>query len=546
MKYLLFLLFVATGLGHINGQSDNTPSLVVVIAVDQMQQDFFDRFGSHFEGGLKRLWDSGVVFDNAHHDHYPTNTAPGHAAIATGKYPSKHGIVNNSFYDRIAHEEAYCVGDPDVTVIGVDNNGSIPARSPRNLKSTTFADWIKKKYTKTRVFSVSKKDRTAVLLGGQNPDQVYWLDALSTKFVTSTYYTNSYPAWADQFVIKDLYKDEILAGWNKKLPESAYAHLRPDNYEYELGAFLPDFPHTMDRVRPGVPPSQRLSAMVTATPMADKYVLDFAEQLVINENVGKQGSMDMLMVGCSGADAIGHHFGPESHEVMDYYMWLDEYLGDFMDFLDGHIGSDNYWTVLVSDHGVIPMPEALKDRGLDARRILPGEVLAKVDSIEKLLQAEFNLTSILIEELMGGIYINYIETDARAIKRKDIRTRLAEEIRKIDYVEDTYTIDDFKTKTNRPYLDIYRRSYYRDLSPDIYLRLKENYLAHGPVGTTHGSVYDYDTHVPIIFSIPGTPHAVHDRRVETVDIAPTLSAMLGVKPDKKVDGEVLRELVPGT
>ncbi len=318
----------------ISAQPENQPDLVVVIAVDQMRQDFFDRFGEHFNGGLKRLMDEGVMFTNAHHEHALTNTAPGHATIATGRYPANNGIVNNSYYSKEVHEEQYCVGDPSEKVIGVANDGAIPARSPRRLKATTVGDWIKKADSQSRVFSVSKKDRTAVIMGGQDADGAFWFDNVSTKFITSTYYTKEYPSWANEFVGSKVMYDEILAGWNKFAPEELYAELRPDDFEVEGGAFMADFPHTRVRMRAGVPRSQRTSIFLTTTPMADQLVLKFSKLLIEQEDLGGRGHTDMISIGCSAADAIGHHFGPESHEVMDYYLYLDSYLDEFFTFLD--------------------------------------------------------------------------------------------------------------------------------------------------------------------------------------------------------------------
>jgi len=247
------------GVSGLSAQPQNQPDLVVVIAVDQMRQDFFDRFGDHFNGGLKRLMDEGVMFTNAHHEHALTNTAPGHAALSTGRHPANNGIVNNSYYSKEVHEEQYCVGDSYEKVIGVANDGAIPARSPRRLKATTIGDWIKKADSDSRVFSVSKKDRSAVIMGGQDADGAFWFDNVSTKFITSTYYTKEYPAWAEEFVGSKVMYDQILAGWNKFAPEEVYADLRPDDFEVEGGAFMADFPHTRVRMRAGVPRSQRTS-----------------------------------------------------------------------------------------------------------------------------------------------------------------------------------------------------------------------------------------------------------------------------------------------
>ncbi len=545
LKFIIAFLTICTAFNSTTSAQPEEPNLVVVIVVDQMRYDFFERFGDNFDGGLKRIWDRGIVYANAHHGHAPTNTAPGHATIATGKYPSKHEIVDNALYYRARHADVSPVGDASVSIIGVENDGALPGLSPVRLKSATFGDWLKKKSSKSKVFSVARKDRAAILLGGKGADRAFWIDDLSTRFVSSTYYGKTYPDWAKSFVGKELMRAEIEAGWNKKLPETAYRDLRPDDFPNENGLFFADFPHNKDRMRRGLSEVNKDMLMLTATPIGEKFVLDFSRALIMNENLGGRGVTDMLLISCSMADAIGHHFGPESHEIMDYYLYLDEYLSEFLAFIDNQIGEKKYWVVLSSDHGAQVMPEALALRGEEARRVLSTDFGAIIDSIEDRIMEKFGLTSIVIEHITSGLYINYIESDAIGIKRKTLRAEVAKELVALDFIADAFTIDDLMSKVNRPHIEPYRRSYVRGLSPDIMILLNENVLAHGPIGTGHGSAYSYDTHVPIIFNVPGLQHAVIDRKVSTVDIAPTLAKMMGLKADKKVDGVVLTE-VAGT
>jgi arylsulfatase A-like enzyme len=277
--------------------------------------------------------------------------------------------------------------------------------------------------------------------------------------------------------------------------------------------------------------------------MADELVLKFAKLLIQKENLGLNGHTDMISVGCSAADAIGHHFGPESHEIMDYYLYLDSYLDEFFSFLDERYGRDEYWVVLVSDHGANPMPEALQIRGIDAKRVLTSDVGEDLDEIETRAKKKLGLTSVVIENVLGGVYLNFLESDARGIPRSNVRKVVASLLRTLPYIEDTYTIDDFKSRKTKAYIENYERSFDKDLSADIMYRLKEHYMIHGPYGTSHGSVYEYDTHVPVVFSIPGMQPSKVDRRVATVDVAPTLAALLNIKADKKVDGQVMGEML---
>jgi len=518
------------------------PKLVVVISVDQLRQDYFERFEGYFEGGLKRLWEEGAIFSNAHHAHAPTVTAAGHAAISTGDYPAKNGINNNSLYDRKSGQNLYCVVDTNARIIGVENDGSLPGRSPKRLLVTTIGDWLKEKSPESKVFSVARKDRSAVLLGGKNANRAYWFDNLSSKMVSSDYYSDPYPDWANSIIARDEMADFLESGWKKKLPEEAYSNLRPDDFEAESGAFAADFPHNRHRMRPGYSDASKDIIMMLYTPMADGFTLDFAKRLIEEEELGSGPHTDMLMIGCSAADAIGHHFGPESHEVMDYYLYLDAYLADLFSILDDKIGRDAYWVVLSSDHGVAPLPEASQKHGEQALRVLSSDFEAKADSIESLVQNQLGLTKTLFEKLSGGVYLDYNESDARGLDRTTVRKVVADHFKMLDFIADAITSDEIESDMDRLFMQYYRNAYIPILSPDVLLRKTEFSLIHGPAGTSHGSPYTYDTHVPVVFWGAPFKSAVYDRAAETVDIAPTLARLLGCPPGDDVDGKVLKEL----
>lgn len=531
--------------GCVSNESEvqDPPKLVVVISVDQMRSDFFERFEDQFEGGLKRLWQEGAVYTNAHHAHAPTVTAAGHAALSTGCYPRNNGINNNSLYDRIAGEDLYCVVDTNARIVGVDDDGALPGRSPKRLQVTAIGDWLKAASPESKVFSVARKDRSAVLMGGKNANRAFWYDNLSSKMISSDYYSDPYPAWADSIVGTEELADFLKAGWEKKMPKAAYATLRADDFDAESGAFAADYPHNRDRMRPGYPDATKDLIMMIYTPMADGFTIDFAQTLIEEEGLGSGPQTDMLMIGCSAADAIGHHFGPESHEVLDYYLYLDSYLEDLFATLDQQIGRDAYWVVLSSDHGVAPLPEAMRGEEPYGQRVISGSFVTMADSIETLVKSEFGLNETLFEKLSGGVYINYAESDSMGLDRKNIRSTVASQFIKLDFIADAFTSDELESDVDRPFVDYYRNAYIPVLSPDVLLRKTEFTLIHGATGTSHGSPYTYDTQVPVVFL--GTPFkaAKYDRRTETVDMAPTLAVLLGCQPDKELDGTELEELI---
>ncbi len=540
---IAFAVIFLIGCDSNEPEQPTLPKLVVVISVDQMRQDFFDRFEDQFEGGLKRLWDEGAVYSNAHHAHAPTVTAAGHAAISTGCYPRKNGINNNSLYDRIAGEDLYCVQDTSARIIGVENDGSLPGRSPKRLQVTAIGDWLKASSPESKVYSVARKDRSAVLMGGKNANRAFWFDNLSSRMISSDYYSDPYPEWAKSIVGKEIMADFLETGWEKKLPEEAYSDLRADDFEAESGPFAADYPHNRERMRPGYPDGTKDLIMMLYSPMGDKFILDFAKTLIEEEELGNGPHTDMLMIGCSAADAIGHHFGPESHEVLDYYLYLDAYLEELFVSLDEKLGRDAYWVVLSSDHGVAPLPEALQGENPYGQRVLSANYRTMADSIESIVQSELGLKKVLFEKFTGGVYLDYHEVDSLGLDRADVRRVVASQFKKLDFIADAMTSDEMESDANRPFIDYYRNAYIPILSPDVLLRKTEFTLIHGATGTSHGSPYTYDTHVPVIFWGAPFKSAIYDRRTETVDLAPTLAALLGCPPDGEVDGKVLEELL---
>lgn len=523
-----------------------TPRLVVLLSVDQMRASYLDRYASLYTGGLKRLREGGMVFENAHHEHGLTLTAPGHATLSTGCYPQRHGIIANDFFNRTTKKMQYAVEDPKVRMVGVEESG--PSHSPVSLMVPGIGDWLKKDHRQSKVYAVAFKDRSAILLGGKQPDQAYWYDDITSRYISSNYYGNRYPQWARALVGKEYLKDEIENGWHKKLKDDAvYERLAgPDGIIQENARFLPEFPHTKIRMGGFVRPESREREMLWTTPFGDKFTLRFARELVERNQLGADDVTDMLMVSCSTADAIGHHFGPDSQEVMDYYLRLDEYLEEFFTYLDNKVGRDNYLVVLSADHGVVTMPEVAAERGIDAKRITIPQFRDIMDQFDLNMQKALGLSSAIIHTSnYTGISLNYEEAAEKGITPEKLQQEVASALKKMYFVEDAFTQEDLQTKNpDRPYLELYQRSTFPGRGHDIKLRYKENYLVcYAGSGSSHGSPYEYDSHVPMVYYGFGLSAQRIARNVATVDIAPTLARLmrLTVNPDQ-FDGRLLPEV----
>lgn len=522
------------------------PRLVILLSVDQMRASYLDRYASLYTGGLKRLRESGMVFDNAHHEHALTLTAPGHATLSTGCYPQRHGVISNEFFNRATKKMQYAVDDPKVMMVGVDEGA--PSHSPVNLEVPAIGDWLKKDYRKSKVYSVAFKDRSAILLGGKKPNKAYWYNDVTSRYISSSYYGNRYPQWARELIGTEYLKEDIENGWHKKLEDDAkYEELAgPDGIIQENARFLPTFPHTKVRMGGFVRPESREREMLWTTPLGDKLTLHFARELIEQNQLGSDEITDMLMISCSTADAIGHHFGPDSQEVMDYYLWLDEYLEVFFNYLDNKIGRDNYLVVLSADHGVVTMPEVAASKGIDAKRITIPQFREIMDQFDLNMQKSLGLTTPIIQSAnYTGVSLNYEEASKKGISAEQLRQKMGEALQGMYFIEDAFTHEELQNRQlNRPYLELYQRSTFPGRGHDIKLRYKENYLVcYSSAGSSHGSPYDYDNHVPMIYYGFGLPAKRIDRKVATVDIAPTLAALmqLTVNPNQ-FDGKRLPEV----
>lgn len=513
--------------------------LAVVISVDQMRADYLDRYDQVFSGGFRRFLDRGIVYTDAHQDHAATTTAVGHATIGTGVYPRRHGIVGNDFYDRAEGRTVYSAEDSTVRLVGVPEPNDRPAgdgRSPWRLAASTAVDWIKDHDPDSRAFSVAIKDRAGTLMGGKRADGAYWYDLQSGNMITSTFYRDTLPEWVQAFNAAGHFAAYQDSTWNKLLPDSAYGASREDAFPTEGNGRETTFPHAL-------PAGPGFFTRIVMSGYSDPTVLEFARTLIEQENLGTDAVPDLLFIGASAADYVGHAYGPWSQEAEDYYLRLDRALGAFFDFLDRRIGADAWVAVLSADHGVLPLPEYLAEQGIDARRVTARELREGITSTLERARID-RPDPIGVASLTGGIVLRY---DADAVSDTDVtafREAFATRLRELDYVADAYTVDNLEASNlDVPFVDQYRKQRFPGRGPDIYIRPRENVLVGvGRTGTSHGSPYRYDTHVPIVFMGPGLQAQRVDRRIRTVDIAPSLSAFLGVEPPSDLDGTVLPEV----
>ncbi len=499
--------------------SQRSTSLVVVIVVDQMRGDYQDRFASQLTGGLRFLRDSSIYFAAARQAHAIPETAPGHATILSGRYPANTWIFSNSF------------GAVDTRFAVLDAPGA-PGMSPAGFNGSSLFDWMHAADSGSRVLSVSRKDRAAILTAGPTRGDVYWYNA--GKFTTSTFYRDTLPAWI-RAVNSELRPDDWKGKqWSLLLPESAYSERDSNAYE-GAGVLGTVFPHIL--------PTDSLTVMrnLAAWPWMDSIVAATALRGVEALRLGRRQSTDLLAVSFSTLDAIGHDYGPDSREVHDHVLRLDRYLGSFLDSLWKLVPRERVVLVFTSDHGVNPYPQALRERRMPGGRIPMGDIGRL---IAQQLQARYGQSasvradngSILADlDLLRSLRVN-VDSLARAV---------AALIERQEGVLRAYSPVTLRSaRATDSMATLWKRQIPAGLGWLAVAAAKPGYIFTSGVLADHGTYHEEAAWVPIAFIIPGASPRRVDRRVESVDIAPTIAALLGLTPSEKLDGKALPEVTP--
>lgn len=528
------------------------PALVVVISIDQFRADYLERFRTHFGAdGFNRLLTQGADFADCRYRHSITKTGPGHATMLTGVHANLHGIIGNDWLERDTFERMACVADKTVQIIGLPHSHApfLPGiddpslgRSPRNLLVNTVGDELKRAQAgQPKVISISNKHRAAILMSGKLANAAYFME--HGRMVSSTYYMKELPAWVTAWNAAgkaDAYFGKV---WDRVLPAAAYAIQGPDDAPgesattSELGATFPRTVTGGDKT-----PGSKFYVAFENTPFSNEVLEDFAESAIEHEALGtRAGITDLLCLSYSGNDYIGHLYGPDSHEIMDNVVRMDRILAGLFKFLDQRVGLKKCLIVLTADHGVSPMPETIHA----AHPSLPaGRLDAALiqDTVEAALNKAFGP---LADKSRWAIRddVSFFLFPS-ALKEKQVAATAAQAVMRaalltLDFVQAAYTRHQLeKREVNDPFGQSMLLSFNVARSGDVIFQPKPYYFFRA-AGSTHGTPYDYDTHVPLLWYGVGVKPGRYTELVGVDDLAPTLSHLLGLPAPPFSTGRVL-------
>ncbi len=514
------------------------PKLVIGIVVDQMRYDYLTRFEDKFvDDGFMRLINNGFNCKNHHFNYVPTYTGPGHASIFTGTSPSNHGIISNNWYDKFSDESVYCASDESVIAVGV--NASSERMSPKRMKTTSITDQLKlHTQGKSKVIGVSIKDRGAILPAGHSADVAYWFKGKDDgKFITSSYYTNELPKWVKNFNNKT---PSYLKIWDTLLPIDQYDESGADDSIFEepfKGQVKPIFPYDLNEL------SSRNKGfdIIKRTPFGNEMLTDFAIETIKNEDMGNDIITDFLTLSYSAPDYVGHQFGVNSVEVQDTYLRLDKDLSNLFKYLDKQIGVGEYTVFLTADHGAVNVPNYLKSKGIPAGYFDNNDFK---EDVKTLLLSKFKIKGLVKNISNNQIFLNRELINKHSLNLIEIQEFLALEIvllKRIDKAFTGYSLSQSQFISSVGAL--VQNGYHQKHSGDVVFVLEPAVISYPEKGSTHGSSFNYDTHVPLLFYGKGITKGETLQKTEVIDIAPTISALLGISFPSGCTGNPIEEVL---
>ncbi|MFN5425901.1 MAG: alkaline phosphatase PafA [Bacteroidota bacterium] len=541
-KFLIAPLFFAVLIGRAQkpvkeSSAISHPKLVVGIVVDQMRWDYLTRYYPLFQanGGFRRMLGDGFSFDNTQIPYVPTVTACGHTCVYTGSIPALHGIVGNNWWDNRLQKGMYCSEDKSVKGVGskTEEDGQM---SPKNMLTTSVCDELRLASNfASKVIGIAIKDRGAILPAGHSANAAYWYESKTGNFISSTYYMNELPGWVQQFNGRKLPDSLYRLGWKTALPAATYSLFSSaDDKAYESKPFGKEalgFPYDLSKF------VGKDYSKISSTPWGNTLTAEMAKAAVLAEKLGQGSATDFLAVSFSSPDYIGHSFGPNSWENADDYVRLDQELGKFFQFLDAQLGAKSYTVFLTADHAVAHIPGYLKENRI------PGGLLDMSGMMKDMnlqIKQRYGIDNAIASIMNEQVYLSRKRMDTSKADVVEIKNFIVQYLLKEENITHAFSSDDVLiTPLPKVIREMYANGFHPSRSGDISFIPKPGYFIGGSTGTTHGSPFQYDTHIPLLWYGWGIKKGSSNKMVYMTDIAPTVAALLRIQAPNGNVGNVL-------
>ncbi len=543
MKTFLYLLFTTTILlfsqTSFSQKKPNVlpkrPKLVVGIVVDQMRYEYLYKYADRYvDGGFKRLMKEGINCQENHYNYAPTVTAAGHTSVYTGSVPAVHGIVGNDWTDVASGKKVYCTEDSTVKTVGT--TGKTGWMSPKNMWTSTITDQLKMAQNyKSKTIAIALKDRGAILPGGHTANAAYWYDSKEGRWISSSFYFNELPSWVQSFNAEERALKYIQKGWNTLYPIETYVQSAEDENKFEgklPGEKSTSFPHELKGGNP--------LEVIRTTPYGNSITKDFALKALENEKLGKNGTSDFLAISFSSTDYVGHSFGPQSIELEDTYLRLDKDIAEILTYLDAQYGKDQVLVFLTADHAVAEVP------GYAISKKLPGGVFdrnASISDMKKAINQAFGNVDLLVGEENSQLYFNHNLMEKMGIDAKKLFDVVRKSYQKQAGFSELINLKDIQgANLNAQYTQLIINGYHPARSGDFMILLKPSWFMGSQTGTTHSTLYSYDTHVPLLFYGWKVKPAEIIKRTSISDISVTLANWLHIMEPSGSIGNVITQI----
>ncbi|HEY9185544.1 MAG TPA: alkaline phosphatase PafA [Salegentibacter sp.] len=538
MKYTFILVFSFLFSFQLFAQksSEEKPNLVVGIVVDQMRYDYLTRFWEHYSNdGFKRLIRDGYNFKNNHFNYVPTYTGPGHTSVWTGTSPMNHGIIGNSWFNKFENQFVYCAGDESVNPVGTtDDAGKM---SPHRMKTTSVAD-ENRLFTqmKGKTIGIGLKDRGAILPAGHTANAAYWFHGRDEgKWISSSFYMDELPQWVKDF--NDSNKAEsYFKVWNPLYDIKTYAESGVDINDFEggfKGKATASFPYDLKELKN----DNGNYEIIKISPFGSDLTTDFALAAIEAESLGQDEYTDFLTLSYSSTDYLGHNFGVNSKEVQDAYLRLDLNIAQVIDYLDENVGEGNYTIFLTADHGAVDVPAYLQSVNI------PGGYFNDVvftEKLENFVSEEFGEDGLIMNVSNGQVFFDYDKMKEAGVEAENLEKTIAAYILKQEQIDKVITRSELTAGSYTTGIQaLLQNGFNQRRSGDVLFVLNPATITYSRTGSTHGSGLTYDTHAPLIFYGAGVKQGSTTQRSEITDIAPTVSALLGIAFPNGTSGKPL-------